>query len=72
MTCFGRRLLDGLHLRCPSPPLAPTNIIQNVPAELRRSHVVLHIGHHRCAVRNKNDEYESERRQGMGCQEGKC
>ena len=56
MTCSGRRLLDGLHLRCPSPPLAPTNIIQNVPAELRRSHVVLHIGHHRCAVRNKKDK----------------
>ena len=56
MDCYTRQLLDGLHLHCPLPPLAPTNTTQKIPAELGRSHVMLNIGFHRCAVRNKRDE----------------
>ena len=40
----------------PPPPLAPTDTIPNISAELSDSHVELHTGRHHCAVRNRRDE----------------
>ena len=72
MDCYTRQLLDGLHLHCPLPPLAPTNTTQKIPAELGRRHVTLKTLASTVALsKTRGMDDESERRQGMGCQGGK-